>query len=166
VPIGVNDTAFEVAGRVAEAAVTVLRRSLPGLLAGTAPRTPLDLAQGSYFGGRRPADGELSLAWPAKRFHDLVRGVAPPFPGAFLRLGDVILRIHRTRLLPPTSGSFGGPHLALEDERLTATCGDGHKLEILEAVTDDGVLDAARFRQLFGNGTAFAPDSGPESRTT
>lgn len=166
VPIGADDTAFEVAGRVAEAAVAVLRRSLPGLLAGTAPRIPLDLSQGSYFGGRRPADGELSLAWPAKRFHDLVRAVAPPFPGAFLRLGNVILRIHRTRQLPPTGGNSDAPHLTLQDDRLTATCGDGNRLEILEAVTDEGVVDAARFRQLFGNGAVFAPDSGRESRTT
>ena len=88
------------------------------------------------------------------------------FPGAFLRLGDVILRIHRTRLLPTTGDSVEPPHVTLQDERLTATCGDGHRLEILEAVTDDGVLDATRFRQLFGNDKVFAPDSGPESRTT
>jgi methionyl-tRNA formyltransferase len=160
VPIGPEDTAFEVADRVADAAVTVLRRSLPGLLAGTAPRIPLDLSQGSYFGGRKPADGELSLLWPAKRFHDLVRAVAPPFPGAFLAVGNVILRIHRTRLLPPTEVSGNGPALDLENGRIVATCGDGGRLEILEALTSHGVLDAERFRTLFASDHVAAPQNG------
>lgn len=160
VPIGPDDTAFAVADRVADAAVTVLRRSLPGLLAGTAPRIPLDLSQGSYFGGRKPADGELSLTWPAKRFHDLVRAVAPPFPGAFLAVGNVILRIHRTRLLPPTEVSGNGPALDLENDRLVATCGDGGRLEILDAVTSHGVLDAERFRTLFASDHVAASQNG------
>jgi methionyl-tRNA formyltransferase len=160
VPIGPDDTAVEVADRVAGAAVTVLGRSLPGLLAGTAPCVPLDLSQGSYYGGRKPADGELSLNWPAKRVHDLVRAVAPPFPGAFLRLGNVILRIHRTRRLPPADARETYPSLTVLEGHLIATCGDGGRLEILEAVTNDGVVDADRFRTLFGDGDALAPKHG------
>jgi methionyl-tRNA formyltransferase len=160
VPIGPDDTAFEVADRVASAAVITLERALPGLLAGTAPAIPLDLSAGSYFGGRKPADGELQLDWPSLRFHDLVRAVAPPFPGAFLRLGNVILRIHRTRRLPATGSADVGPSLGLEDGHLIATCGDGGRLEILEAVIDDTVVDAARFRTIFGCDRVPAPPHG------
>jgi methionyl-tRNA formyltransferase len=160
VAIGPDDTAVEVADRVAEAAVTVLRRSLPGLLAGTAPRIELDLSRGSYFGGRKPADGELSLSWPAKRVHDLVRAVAPPFPGAFLAIGNVILRIHRTRLLATGEAVGNGPALTLDDGRILATCGDGKRLEILEAVVDHSVVDADRFRTLFAGDHIAAHQNG------
>ncbi len=160
VPIGPDDTAFEVADRVASAAVTVLKRALPGLVAGTAPKIPLDLSQGSYFGGRKPADGELSLFWPAQRFHNLVRAVAPPFPGAFLRLGNVIIRIHRTRLLPPAEATCSGPLLEIENERLIATCAYGGRLEILEAVMDNGAFDTARFRTTFGCAAVYATPNG------
>jgi methionyl-tRNA formyltransferase len=153
VPIGPDDTAFEVAGRVADAAVTVLRRSLPMLIAGTATATPLDLAGGSYFGGRKPADGEFRLDWPAVRIHNLVRAVAPPFPGAYLRLGDALVRVHRTRRLDGAARhAASGPCLALEDGTLLAECGDGARLELVEAYLDDVRLDAARFIQTFGHG--------------
>jgi len=160
VPIGADDTAFEVADRVASAAVVTLERALPGLLAGTAPSIPLDLTAGSYFGGRKPADGELQLGWPARRFHDLVRAVAPPFPGAFLCLGNVILRIHRTRRLPANGPVGGRPSLGIEEGRLVATCGDGGRLEILEAVVDDARVDADRFRTIFGCDRVPAPPHG------
>jgi len=152
VPIGPDDTAFEVAGRVADAAVTVLRRSLPRLVAGTATATPLDLARGSYFGGRKPADGEFSFEWPAERIHNLVRAVAPPFPGAFARLGDSLLRVNRTRRLADAPRiELAGPALALDGVRVVARCGDGAALELVEAYLDDARLDAARFLQTFGH---------------
>lgn len=151
VPIGPDDTAIEVADRVADAAVTVLRRSLPGLLDGTAPRRPLDLSKGSYFGGRRPKDGEISLQWPAKHVHDLVRAVAPPFPGAFLPLGNAILRVHKTRRLPGASVPDPVPGVARLGDRLVATCGDGEQLELVDVHLEDGPLDAARFSEIFGH---------------
>ncbi len=153
VPIGPDDTAFEVADRVADAAVTVLRRSLPKLIAGTAVATPLDLARGSYFGGRRPADGEFDFAWPAARIHNLVRAVAPPFPGAYARVGEAQLRVHRTRRLEDAARHGGlGPCLVLEGGAVIAECGDGARLELLEAFLDDARLDAARFLKTFGHG--------------
>jgi methionyl-tRNA formyltransferase len=152
VPIGPDDTAFEVAQRVADAAVIVLRRSLPALVAGTARATPLDLSRGSYFGGRRPADGEFRLDWPAARIHNLVRAVAPPFPGAYLPLGESLLRVHRTRRLDgPARHAATGPCLLVEDGRVIAECGDGARLELADAFLDDARLDAARFHQTFGH---------------
>lgn len=163
VPIGEDDTAIEVADRVADAAVTVLRRSLPGLLAGTARAVPLDLAKGSYFGGRKPADGELSLAWPAKRVHDLVRAVAPPFPGAYLCLGDAIMRVYRTRRLGAAAVLSPPASVGVEDGRIVATCGDGGRLELADVHLDDGPLDATRFVTIFGHASVPArpPVAGP-----
>jgi methionyl-tRNA formyltransferase len=98
VPILENDTALQVSMKVASAAETVLRRSLPKLIAGDAALKPLDLAQGSYFGRRRPEDGRIDWRSGARAIHDLVRAVAPPFPGAFTELNGCRLEILETRM--------------------------------------------------------------------
>ena len=67
------DTAFTLFRRLEDSARRLLDRALPALVAGTAPRTPLDLAAGSYFGGRKPADGTIDWQLPAARIYDLVR---------------------------------------------------------------------------------------------
>ncbi len=86
IPITFTDTALDVFNKVTRAAVTVLARSLPLLLAGKAPRVPMDVAKGSYFGGRRPADGRIQWQRSAVEIYNLIRGVTHPYPGAFSRL--------------------------------------------------------------------------------
>ncbi|AJE04090.1 formyltransferase [Geobacter pickeringii] len=86
VAIAFTDTAFDVFTKVTEAAVTVIARSYPLLTAGTAPRIPMDLAEGSYFGGRRPADGLIDWTKSAVQVYNLIRGVTHPYPGAFTYL--------------------------------------------------------------------------------
>lgn len=83
VEISFTDTAFDVFNKLTTAAVTVIARSWPLLLAGTAPRLPMDLTSGSYFGGRKPADGLIDWTMSAVRIYNLVRGVTHPYPGAF-----------------------------------------------------------------------------------
>ena len=99
VPILPDDTAREVADKVTVAAEICLDAVLPALVAGTAPRRPNDIAHGSYFGGRTPEDGHIDWAAHARKVHDLVRAVAPPYPGARTRIGGAPARILRTRLL-------------------------------------------------------------------
>jgi methionyl-tRNA formyltransferase len=128
VPIGPDDLAVEVMRNVTHAAEVVLKRSLPALLAGTAQLTPQDLARGSYFGGRRPEDGRIDWSKSAREIHNLVRAVAPPYPGAFTDG----LRIHRTRIEPQRRAPQGrlGPYR--EDGEWFAACGDGRVLRLLE----------------------------------
>jgi len=97
VPILIDDDAREVFDKVTVAAETVLARSLPALIAGTAPRRPQPILAGQYFGRRRPEDGRIHWSRPALEIHNLVRAVAPPFPGAFGIVGGERWEIHRTR---------------------------------------------------------------------
>jgi methionyl-tRNA formyltransferase len=83
VPIAFTDTAFDVFNKVTEAAATVIRRAWPQLLAGTAPRIPMDLATGNYCGGRKPEDGRIDWTKSAVQLYNLIRGVTHPYPGAF-----------------------------------------------------------------------------------
>jgi methionyl-tRNA formyltransferase len=142
VPIGDNDTAAEVFARVTQAAGRVLEGALPSLVDGTAALRPQDLASGSYFGGRKPEDGRIDWTRSAREVHDLVRAVAPPYPGAFTSLGGRHVRVLRTWWSDPPSLAAAVPgKIAAAGGRAWACCGDGRWLELREAQIEGvGVL--------------------------
>jgi len=127
VPIGPDDTAVEVFHRMTDAAEAVLRRSLASIVRGTVQFRPNDLERGSYFGRRRPEDGRIDWTKSAQEIHDLVRAVAPPFPGAFCDR----LVVCRTRIegLAERNRALG-PYQ--ERGEWFAVCGDGKVLRLLE----------------------------------
>ncbi len=133
VRIAENDDALAVSLNVAAAAEQVLRRSLPALISGTAQSHPLDLTQGSYFGRRYPEDGRINWRQSARSVHDLVRAVAPPFPGAFTDVGDLRLSVHKTEV-DPQAVRFDGlaPCLYAAEGHWYADCIDGRRLKILQ----------------------------------
>lgn len=151
VPIGPDDTAKDVFDRIATAAAIALDRALPGVLAGTAPRRPNDLAAGSYFGARRPEDGRIDWAWPAKRIHDLVRAVAPPYPGAFCDLPGGRLAILRTRLSAAPPAAPVAPGVFVAAGAIWGRGGDGGCVAIVDATIDGRVADAAAVERLLAS---------------
>ncbi len=149
VPILPDDTAVEVFGKVVVAAEQTLWRALPDLVDGHPFLMPNDLAAGSYFGGRKPEDGRIDWSRSAKAIHDLVRAVAPPYPGAFTTIGGERVIVERTRL--PTEAAAGEPRmLRVVDGRAIATAGDGRPLEIVSASLGDGRLDATALARRLG----------------
>jgi methionyl-tRNA formyltransferase len=145
VTIAENDTALDVSLNVAAAAQAVLHRCLPALIAGTAPARPLDLSQGSYFGRRRPEDGRIDWRQGARAVHDLVRAVAPPFPGAFTEVGGQRLAVLETRLddRPPRHPA-AAPCLYGAEDAWYADCADGRRLKITRLAADgEALLPAA-----------------------
>lgn len=162
VPIGENDTAGEVFARVTAAAGNVLARALPSLVDGTASLLPQDLASGSYFGGRRPEDGRIDWTKGAREVHNLVRAVAPPYPGAFTMLDGEPVRILGSWWAdPPATLPRDVPAgtLAGTDGHLYARCGDGRWLELrcVEAPGADAASLARRFAADAGRMGQFAP---------
>jgi UDP-4-amino-4-deoxy-L-arabinose formyltransferase/UDP-glucuronic acid dehydrogenase (UDP-4-keto-hexauronic acid decarboxylating) len=83
-----DDTALSLNGRLVEVAVGMLDRVLPRLKEGTAPRVAQDHAKATYYGGRRPEDGEIDWNRAAADVRNLVRAVTRPYPGAFSYLGN------------------------------------------------------------------------------
>lgn len=154
VPILPDDTAREVFDKVTVAAELTLDRALPGLVAGTAPRVALDLSAGSYFGGRRPEDGRIDWSHPAAQIHDLVRAVAPPYPGATTTVAGRPARLLRTRVLEP-AGDPRPPRLVLDGGRCVAECGGGGRLLVLTLEIDGATVTADEAARRCG-GTAPA----------
>jgi methionyl-tRNA formyltransferase len=144
VPILPDDTALDVFRKVTFAAEICLDRALPPLVAGTAAALPQDLASGSYFGGRRAEDGVIDWSQGAARIHDLVRAVAPPYPGASSTAAGHRLRILRTVRDPARRREAGDPALLGRDGRLYARAGDGELLRIVALELDGEPADVAQ----------------------
>ena len=148
VPIGENDTAVDVFYKVADAAELILARSVPLLIAGSAARRPQDLSKGEYCGRRRPEDGRIDWSRPAREIYNLVRAVAPPFPGAFAFVNGERWLVARTRVLPRISAaSDASLKLRAENGACVVTCADGERLCLLEAANDHGPIDLSVFSQ-------------------
>jgi len=119
------DTAFTLYGKLETAAGRLLDRALPALAAGTARPVPLDLSQGSYRGGRKPADGRIDWGWPARRIYDLVRGVTHPYPGAFTTLRGNRLLVWWALALDRDPEAAPGTVTAVDREGITVAAGEG-----------------------------------------
>jgi len=144
-----NDTAFDVFQKLKCAAESMLLDIVPEMVAGTASETPLDLASGSYYSGRKPEDGLINWTLPASDIHNLIRAVAPPYPGAFFDIGQ-----HHIELL----GSYfkdeaarnNGACIYHEQGYFQADCVDGQRFKITELVIDGTKADPSLFHQVFG----------------
>lgn len=134
VSIGPNETATDVFGKVSQAAVTVINQVLPELIQGHIPRKPNNLAQGSYFGGRKPADGQILWHQTAQQVHNLVRAVAPPYPGAFTDWQGQRRIVARTSLEGPFPRQLDlqAPGIQVVDNQVFGVCGDQRAVEILD----------------------------------
>ena len=126
VPILKNDTAGEVFEKVTVAAEMTLWKVLPDLLALKAPREPLDLKSGSYFGGRKPEDGRIDWHADIAAAHNLIRAVAPPYPGAWFDLRGHRFEVHEARPvslreadLPSASRLLPDPTLYVDGESVS-----------------------------------------------
>lgn len=144
-----DDTAGQVFEKVVTAATTTLKRALPKLINGSAQPYPQDLSKGSYYGGRKPQDGIINWLDSAQNIHNLVRAVAPPYPGAMTTVSGHVIKIHRTQLAPTHFQHQNPGKLNVSSDRVIALCGDGRMLRILEAEIDgrphNEIMLAVRF---------------------
>jgi methionyl-tRNA formyltransferase len=154
VPILPDDTAHEVFGKVVVAAEQTLWRALPDLLDGHPMRMPNELERGSYFGGRKPTDGRIDWNAAAVAIHNLVRAVAPPYPGAFTTIDGVHAIVERTRVAMRDGASDPAPPgtLRVVDGRAVAVAGDGGTLDILAATIDGRRYDGPALAARLGSG--------------
>jgi methionyl-tRNA formyltransferase len=147
VPILPDDTAGEVFRKVTVAAEIALDGVLPALLAGKAGIRAQDLAAGSYFGRRTAADGVVDWRRGVHAVHNLVRAVAPPYPGATAHAGGLPLRVLRT--LPAAGPTAAVPELRWHEGEVVAALPDG-ALRLLEFELDGVICNANGFHGRFG----------------
>lgn len=150
VPILPDDTAREVFDKVTDAAERVLRGALPALVSGRARRIPQDARAATYFGGRTPEDGRIDWSRNATSIHDLVRGVAPPYPGALTSVAGGNARVLRTRLLDAAAVPATPPSIRVEGSTMVARCRGGGALAVLELEIDGALVSVSDFAARHG----------------
>ncbi|MBI3480855.1 MAG: formyltransferase [Nitrosomonadales bacterium] len=148
VPILPNDTALQVFQKVTVAAEMALHDVLPALLAGTAPKLKQDLSKGGYFGGRKAEDGVIDWSRSAQEIHNLVRAVAPPYPGATTMLMGKPMRILQTML---TKCRLEGktPAFYVKEGKAYAICGRD-LLRVVRFEMDGVEMNTAEFAAKYG----------------
>ena len=137
VPVLGDDTAPVLNARMVQAAGEMLDEYLPQLLAGTAPRTPQNHREATYFGRRTPADGEIDWSRSSSEIYNLVRAVTRPYPGAFTFRGKTKLIIWTASISEVPAGD-AAPGTVLSTEPLVIACADG-ALEVRIGQAENGL---------------------------
>jgi methionyl-tRNA formyltransferase len=109
IPIDWDETAFSLTMKAAQAGRTLVRETVPKIVAGTAQRIDQKtLGPSTYFGGRKPADSRLDLGMTVQKAFNQIRAVADPWPNAFFEtaLGHVKVAWAIPSALPCPSGHF------------------------------------------------------------
>ena len=148
VPILPDDTALQVFQKVTVAAEIALNGCLPDLLARRSKAVQQDLSKGAYFGGRKAEDGIIDWSQPAQTIHNLVRAVAPPYPGATTQLMGKPMRILQT-LVVGSVATGEQPAFYTQEGKAFAICGQG-VLRVVRFELDGTEMNAAEFAARFG----------------
>ena len=134
VSVDPDDRAIDLYRKLLPAGERVLLGHIDAILDGTAPRSPQNDTHATTFSGRRSEDGRIDWSQPAQAIHNLVRAVAPPWPGAFSDLAaGGILSVHRSRPHDAISGlaEVGPGELSLSGKRVFIGADPG-ALELLD----------------------------------
>jgi len=135
IPITEQDTALTLHTKAARTAGELLDEVLPQLKSGKAPRQPQDTAAATYFGGRRPQDGEIDWTRDAAAVANLVRAVTHPYPGAFSHLGQRKVSFWE---VAPVADLKGSPGTILSAAPLVVACAKG-AVQVKSAQAEDGI---------------------------
>ena len=128
-PVGEEETSGELYERLAPLGAECLSRTLALFQEGRVPRAPQDHAAATLAPMLDKAMGEMDFSLPARRLHDLVRGLNP-WPSAWTAAEGKRLKVHRARVLRE-EGTEAPPGTVLPGEGLAVACGSG-VLELLE----------------------------------
>jgi len=143
IPIAADETATTLFDRLAEAHVELIRRFVPGILDGTAPRIPQDARRASAWPKRTPADGIIDWNTRAPYLYDWVRAQTRPYPGAFTFLGDARVTVWSAKPLADAPAGLPGTVVAERAEGPVVACGEGALL-LSELESSEPVVLGAR----------------------
>ena len=82
-PILFEETWVDVHNRMEQATAEMIQKVLPTILKGEWESRPQDESRASYFGRRKPEDGESHWDWPEVKIYNVIRALVKPHPGAF-----------------------------------------------------------------------------------
>lgn len=135
VDIGPRETAATLNEKLRERVRPLLERALPPYLQGDIDPTPQDESQATVWPARTPEDGEIQPGMTAAEADALVRGLVPPWPGAWLTQDDVRWTLYEARPLEEGPADRPASLTWHPEHGLVLQCSDG-ALTIQEAAAD------------------------------
>jgi methionyl-tRNA formyltransferase len=132
-------TIKEVAENVMESYLSLLESNIERLITGGFTAIPQDESHATLSTKRVPADGKIDWAVGSTAIHNLVRGLAEPWPGAFTTIGGRKLMIWSTDIYdgPVIAGSVPGRVIDMSNRpSVTVATGDG--AIVIKTVQFDG----------------------------
>ena len=128
--IGPEETAPQLAERLADMGAGLLIETLEAIQSGAARPEPQDHTQATYAPILKKEDGQIDWELPATAIYNRVRGFTP-WPGAFTTFRGQVLHIWQAK--PDIGICLGRPgSLHLGNRKLHAACGQDTALELIE----------------------------------
>ena len=88
--------------------------NLPHILTGETKGNPQEIEGATYLPRRDPEDGGIAWNQNARRISNLIRAVAPPYPGAFTELNGEVIVIERGHVFDEKLAFSGEPGEIIE----------------------------------------------------
>jgi methionyl-tRNA formyltransferase len=130
-PVGPDETSVDVERDLARMGAALLADVMDQLADGSAIETPQNHAQATYAPKLVKAEGSVDWTLPARRIHNLVRGLQP-WPLVSARVAGVRVIVHRTVLTGETSAAPPATLTLAEGDRLEVAAGDQLVIRIVE----------------------------------
>jgi methionyl-tRNA formyltransferase len=83
-----EDTIKDVMLKATDASLSLIKKNIPLITDGSAPRIPQNHTDATYVPQRKPEDGLIDWSWDSKRIHNFIRAQTKPYPGAYTIIND------------------------------------------------------------------------------
>lgn len=126
VPIGENDYASDLYGKVVDVARMQVREICDGLVKNRLIGIPQDPNRATYWRKRNADDGVIDWRMSSHAIRNLVRALADPYPGATFLVRDDKLVCREARVIPNNANDVEpGKILSVSDSSLVVKTADG-----------------------------------------
>ncbi|MBU2896867.1 methionyl-tRNA formyltransferase [Vibrio hepatarius] len=98
IPIEVRDNATSLYKKILDSSQIQLGKLASDLVSGTISYSEQDHSQATYWRKRSRRDGVIDFRMSAESIHNLVRALAPPYPGAEMKYNDQCITVQRSVL--------------------------------------------------------------------
>ncbi len=124
IDIGEEDTVGALSQRICEIGGDLIVKALRLLEEGSAPRVKQDDSKSNYAGKITKSDKFVSFKEPAKKVHDLIRGL-DPLPSAEGRIAGKTVKLFGSSLCMEESGGLCGAIISCDRSGMIVACKDG-----------------------------------------
>jgi methionyl-tRNA formyltransferase len=159
-PIGIEETSVDVERALAELGASLLLDVVDRIAGGDVSDTPQDDSRATYAAKISKSEGAVDWSLPARRIHDLIRGLQP-WPLVAVSIDGLRCLVHRSAVGGDTTiATWGQPPfptdiqeavtsapgtiVAATGDRLSVATGDGGLLHILQIQPDGRRVMTAR----------------------